>query len=95
MGATVHSLDERTTAMNDALDGQSTLDGEYLAALKAAWLNDADDCSATVATLAAHASLWRSRANYYRGKCEAMAEALAYLKERVAALEAREDADEP
>jgi hypothetical protein len=77
--------------MNDALDGQSTLDGEYLAALKAAWLNDVDDCSATVATLAAHATLWRSRANYYRGKAEAMAEAMAYLKEWVSVLEARGD----
>jgi hypothetical protein len=74
--------------MNDALDGQSTIDGEYIAALKAEWWADNSDITgATVGTLAAHASLWRSRANYYRGKCEAM----AYLKERVAALEAREE----
>jgi hypothetical protein len=79
-------------AMNDALDGQSTLDGEYIAALKAEWWADNSDITgATVGTLAAHAALWRSRANYYRGKCEAMAEAMAYLKERVAALEAREE----
>jgi hypothetical protein len=78
--------------MNDSLDGQSTLDGEYIAVLKAEWWADNSAITgATVGTLAAHAALWRSRANYYRGKAEAMAEAMAYLKERVAVLEAREE----
>jgi hypothetical protein len=67
-------------------------DIEYRNAVNCNW-QDPDDAGESVSVLATHAAIWRSRANYFRGKCEGLTETIAYLKERVRVLEAREAGD--
>lgn len=66
--------------MHESIRAEDPMDAAYLEALAARWLTDGDHAARTVATLSSQVVIWRSRAEYWRGRCEGMAESVDYLR---------------
>lgn len=71
--------------MSDAVDA---MDQELADALASDWNPGSEErTNRIVAILATQLATWRSRAAYWRGRCEGMTESVEYLKDRVKTLE--------
>jgi hypothetical protein len=72
--------------MHESFRAEDALDAAYSEALAAPWPTDGDHAARTVATLSSQVAIWRSRAEYWRGRCEGVAESVDYLRGLVSML---------